>query len=279
MSPSFHPDDRPEPTEQPIRARVPDHVAAGAFSTGVIVMTANSEFILDFVQNLGRPHQIVARVVMPHYVLPQLVDALQRNIDLYRSRWGELPSSTLPAPTQLPWSQNQQGVPSPPPDPSIPAERSPPQPAANESFPGASAGSAAGGPPPGSDLGTTETPPSPSTPPSPPPADPNPPQNSGRQATAQDIYDDLKIKDELLSGAYANAVMIGHGPHEFSFDFITNFYPHSSVSTRVFLAAGQIPRLFDSLRGTWEQLKARQSGGNNPLNPGSPPPPEGPSDS
>ncbi|MEZ6074926.1 MAG: hypothetical protein R3C56_04380 [Pirellulaceae bacterium] len=46
----------------------------------------------------------------------------------------------------------------------------------------------------------------------------------------QDIYDDLKIRDEFLSGAYANAVMIGHGPHEFSFDFITNFYPHSAVS-------------------------------------------------
>jgi hypothetical protein len=78
-----------------------------------------------------------------------------------------------------------------------------------------------------------------------------------RQASVQDIYDDLKIRDEILSGAYANAVMIGHGPHEFSFDFITNFYPHSAVSARVFLAAGQIPRLYESLKGTWEQLRAR----------------------
>ena len=93
---NFHPEDRPDPSEQPIRARVPDHVAAGAFSTGVIVMTAQTEFILDFVQNLGRPHQIVARVVMPHYVLPQLVDAMQRNIELYRIRWGELPQTGSP---------------------------------------------------------------------------------------------------------------------------------------------------------------------------------------
>ncbi|MEZ6074924.1 MAG: DUF3467 domain-containing protein [Pirellulaceae bacterium] len=49
---NFHPEDRPDPSEQPIRTR-PDHVAAGAFSTGVIVMTAQTEFILDFVQNLG----------------------------------------------------------------------------------------------------------------------------------------------------------------------------------------------------------------------------------
>ena len=88
---NYHPEDRPDPTEQPIRARVPDHVAGGCFSTGVIVMTAQTEFILDFVQNLGRPHQIVARVVLPHGVLPQLVDALHRNIELYRTRWGELP--------------------------------------------------------------------------------------------------------------------------------------------------------------------------------------------
>ncbi len=88
---TFPDDDRPDPVEQPIRARVPEHVARGAFSTGVIVMTAQTEIILDFIQNLGRPHQIVARVVMPHSVLPQLVDALQRNMELYRNRWGELP--------------------------------------------------------------------------------------------------------------------------------------------------------------------------------------------
>lgn len=66
------------------------------------------------------------------------------------------------------------------------------------------------------------------------------PGNSGghnnptaRQASVQEIYDDLKVRDEILSGAYANAVMIGHGPHEFGSDFITNFYPHSAVSARV----------------------------------------------
>ena len=41
-----------------------------------------------------------------------------------------------------------------------------------------------------------------------------------------------KMRDDIHSGSYANAVMIGHGPHEFSFDFITNFYPQSAVSAR-----------------------------------------------
>lgn len=90
--------------------------------------------------------------------------------------------------------------------------------------------------------------------------------SAARQTSVQEIYDDLKIRDEFLSGAYANAVMIGHGPHEFSFDFITNFYPHSAVSSRVFLAAGQIPRLFESLKGTWEQLRNRmQQPPDNPF--------------
>jgi len=61
--------------------------------------------------------------------------------------------------------------------------------------------------------------------------------------------------------------MIGHGPHEFSFDFITNFYPQSAVSARVFLAAGQVARLAESLRGAWDQIRHRLQpppGGENP---------------
>lgn len=255
-----HPEDRPDPAEQPIRARVPDHVAGGCFSTGVIVMTAQTEFILDFVQNLGRPHQIVARVVMPHGVLPQLVDALGRNIQLYRGRWGELPNplGTHQSLVQAPLPNNQNT----PTSQSIPATQSP------STFPVATdQGQLNTGSPshtPGAQIpnapgvaGQS----APGTNPSmqPPQAASNPPASEPpvRQANAQEIYDDLKIRDELLSGSYANAVMIGHGPHEFSFDFITNFYPHSAVSTRVFLAAGQVPRLYDSLKGTWDQLRLR----------------------
>jgi Protein of unknown function (DUF3467) len=260
---SFHPDDRPDPSEQPIRARVPEHVAGGCFSTGVIVMTAQTEFILDFVQNLGRPHQIVARVVMPHGVLPQLVDALGRNIQLYRGRWGELPSPIVPNQTlvQAPLPGGTAHQTANPVKPNVPLGgvadtlgTNNPQ-GGIQPFPVAE-----GQQQPHPEVHQSSTPPT-----------PNPTQSHQagdssqvRQASAQEIYDDLKIKDELLSGSYANAVMIGHGPHEFSFDFITNFYPHSAVSSRVFLAAGQIPRLYESLKGTWEQLRQRMQPPNNP---------------
>lgn len=278
-------DDRPDPSEQPLRARVPDHVSGGAFSTGVIVMTAQSEFILDFVQNLGRPHQIVSRVVMPHAVLPQLVDALHRNMDLYRQRWGELPSpNTGNLPANASPTQNAPANPFQPIDvsplsnepPTSGATANSPDPQSNpqssesgsgtrggsSAFPNGESGSSA--PLPGSPVHGGS------------PSSGSLPGGGARQASAQEIYDELKIRDELLSGVYANAVMIGHGPHEFSFDFITNFYPHSAVSARVFLAAGQIPRLFDSLKGTWEQLRGRwmPPGGPGPTSP--PPPSSGP---
>lgn len=261
-------DDRPDPSEQPIRARVPEHVARGAFSTGVIVMTAQTEVILDFIQNLGRPHQIVARVVMPHSVLPQLVDALQRNMELYKNRWGELPHIPTLPPVQTTVAQHGSAAPAATPQLGQSSSIASGQfiPPTEGGSPGE--GGSGGANQPGTNPGGEQL--SQPQQPSQPQATPSKPTGSGfqdtatRRPSAQEIYDDLKIKDELLSGAYANAVMIGHGPHEFSFDFITNFFPNSAVSARVFLSSGQVPRFYDSLKGTWDQMRSRMQ-----------PPPEG----
>jgi hypothetical protein len=178
---------------QHVTARVPDQVSRGAFSTGVIVMTGATEFILDFVQNIGGPPCVVSRVVMPHGTLPQFADALRKNLDMFTQRFG---------------------------------------------------------PPP----------PMPKTPPPPKPQ------------TAQEIYDELKIPDTVLSGAYANGVMIGHTASEFKLDFLSNLFPHSAVSARVFLSSPQVPRLLESLESTWNQFqqRIRQQQQQPPRNP--PPP-------
>lgn len=170
----------PNPT---LRARVPEHVGAGCFSTGAIVMTGPNEFIVDFLQTIGRPHRVATRVVIPHGVMPQFIEALNTNLELYRNRFGDPPA--------------------------------PPQ---------------------------------------------QPPPEGQRRPTPQEIYDDLKLPDEVLSGVYANGVMIGHGASEFGLDFLTSFFPQSAVSARVFLAAGQVPRLLESLRGVQRQLEQRRSG-------------------
>lgn len=183
---------------QHVSARVPDQVGRGAFSTGAIVMTGGNEFIIDFIQNLGTPACVASRVVMPHASMPQFIEALRKNLDIYKDRFGDPPA--------LPRNTTPQ-----------------------------------------------------------------------KQPSAQEIYDDLKLPDEMLSGSYANGVMIGHTPSEFKFDFLTNLFPHSAVSARVFLSAPQVPRLLDSLQGTYKQFQQRvqqqreaQQGQQDPP----PPPPE-----
>jgi hypothetical protein len=105
------------------------------------------------------------------------------------------------------------------------------------------------------------------TPPPLPTAPPGTPQPS-----VEEIYEQLKLPDDMLSGMYANAVMIGHTPSEFWFDFITNFFPRSAVSTRVFLTSPQIPRLWQTLTQSFQKFQQR------PAAPPPSPPAEPPSD-
>ena len=162
----------------PVTARVPERVARGVFSTGVIIIDGPYEFVLDFVMGLVQPRQVVARVVMSPVVVEQFVHAIRDNVGKYESRFGKIPE-----------------IPKPP------------------------------------------------TPP--------------RQPTIQEIYDDLKISDETHAGAYANAVLMSHGTSEFTFDFITRFFPTAAVAARVFLAAPQVPKLLESLSSSLNRYRAR----------------------
>jgi hypothetical protein len=82
-----------------------------------------------------------------------------------------------------------------------------------------------------------------------------------------EIYDQLKLPDDQLSGAYANAMMITHSPAEFCLDFITNIYPRSAVSARVYLAAAQLPGLLNTLNRAYHQYQ-QKTGGHPPRPPG-----------
>ena len=100
--------------------------------------------------------------------------------------------------------------------------------------------------------------------PAPPPAQPPPP--------IEEIYSQLKLPDDLLSGLYANAVMIAHTSAEFYFDFITNFYPRSAVSCRVYLSAPQIPGLLNTLARSFQQYQQKLAAGQPPRPPEQGPP-------
>jgi hypothetical protein len=88
--------------------------------------------------------------------------------------------------------------------------------------------------------------------PPPPPTPPNP-----HRPTLQELYDNFKVPDDLMSGSYANSVLIGHSPTEFFIDFITGFYPHAAVSARVFLPAPQVPKFLDTLQGSIKNYEQR----------------------
>lgn len=197
MSDENQPNPNPTPAQpqQHMSARVPEGVGGGTFSTGVLVMTGNTEFVLDFVQNLGQPAQIASRVVMPHSTMPQFIQALKTNLEMYTKRFG--------------------------------------------------------------------------TPPELPPPNPN-----QKKPTLQEIYDDLKIADEILPGSYANGVMIGHAASEFKFDFLANMMPTPAVSARIYLAAPHVPRLLQSLTKTYDEFQKRVAEQKNRQDPPPETPPE-----
>ena len=195
------------PQSQEIRysqlsALVPERVSRGVFSTGAVVLQGNHEFIIDFLLRMAKPHQVVARVILPPGVVPQLVGAGRENYQKWRERY---------------------------------APQAPP--AISEKPAGAAK------------SGNQEKPPSP-----------------------QDLYDELKLPDDVMCGSYANAVMIAHSATEFVFDFITAIFPRSVVSSRVYLAAPNVPRFLDSLAHSFAQFQRKIA------NPPPPPPPEFPDD-
>jgi hypothetical protein len=173
-----------------VAARVPERVGRGTFATGLIVMSGQAEFVLDFVLRLSRPHTLAARVIVPVPMLPGFIAALQDNLAKYTARFGPPPAV-------------------PKPDPALP------------------------------------------------------------RPSIQDIYDDLKLSDDLLCGVYAHGLLIGHSPTEFCLDFLTNFYPLSAVSCRVFVAAPNVPTIIESLSNAYEQYRRRLE---NPPFPPLPPP-------
>jgi hypothetical protein len=168
-----------------VSARVPEKVGRGVLSTGVMVFQGTHEFVIDFVQSLAPPHQIVARVILPFSIMPGVIDALRENLNNYQAKYGPPPALQGPTP--------------PPTPPAI-----------------------------------------------------------------EEIYKQLKLPDELLSGVYANVAMIAHSAAEFYIDFITSFYPRSAVACRVYFSAPQIPGILNTLTRSYQQFQQKLIGGQPP---------------
>ncbi len=93
---------------------------------------------------------------------------------------------------------------------------------------------------------------------------PTPPQE--HKPTLEEIYEHFKLSDDLLSGTYSHAVLIGHSASEFVFDFLTNFHPTPAVGARVYIPAPVAPRFLNTLKQTYQRYQQRM--GNNEQPPG-----------
>ena len=103
-----------------------------------------------------------------------------------------------------------------------------------------------------------------------------PPPPGMKPPPISEVYEQLKLPEEIMSGTYANAVMIVHSPAEFCFDFVTSFYPKSAVSARVYLAVPHVTQLFDSLSRSYEQYVQRAQQNQTPPKPPEDRPPTAP---
>jgi hypothetical protein len=84
---------------------------------------------------------------------------------------------------------------------------------------------------------------------------PKPPQGV-KPPSVEEVYEQLKLDDATAAGA-CNTVMITHSASEFCFDFISAFYPRSTVAARVYMAAPQAPRLLETLNRSLEQYQQK----------------------
>jgi hypothetical protein len=238
-----HPFPGPAP-EQPLQqvqhasatARVPDQIGRGVFATGVIVLRGPNEYAIDFVQSLARPSRVAARVVLSPPVAGQFVIALEQAIEKYTATFGQPPHEPRPVPPPQAGGMpsgaagdpgSQGGQPMAQPQPALE------QGAAHPAVAGAAGGGLAAGSP---------------SPPQPGPPQPVVPQPPPQQPPIAEVYETLKLPDEMLGGTYANMASITHTASEFCFDFIAQFFPRSAVTARVYMAAPRAVDLLGSLK-------------------------------
>ena len=213
--------DEPNP-EQPVQqiqhssatARIPDEIGRGVFATAVIVLHGTHEYTIDFVQSLARPNRVAARIVLPPAVTSQFVLALEQALEKYQNSFGEIPHEPKP-------SQQDQRPPS----------EKKTSPSDNPRVDGTTIAKA------NAENSTSNTPTPVSN-----------VLNTTQPAPITDIYDNLKLPDDMLGGVYANMASISHTGSEFCLDFIAQFFPRSAVTARVYMAAPRVPELLNSLK-------------------------------
>src|SRR6266487_3002792 len=107
VSNPFNQGDAPPPQQPPqppghFSARVPEKVGRGVYCTGQIIHDSPKEFVIDFLQGLNRPFQIVARVVLAPATMAEFISTFQQNLNNYTKQFGEPMMPNVPPPERRP---------------------------------------------------------------------------------------------------------------------------------------------------------------------------------
>lgn len=215
-----------------VGARLPEKVRGGIFATGTTILQTSDEFVIDFLSTMVPPQQVAARVVLTPNTFRQMIVALQTNLGRFQQQFGRLVPRVHP---------EQPAAPAPGASPEAISTGEPSELGRAAKSPHVESADTLGETMPyvGPDAGAMH------------PARPEPPQ----QPRVEDLYDQLKLPDEMLGGVYANVVMIRHTPEEFCLDFIANFYPRSVVTCRVFMTAGRVPSFLDAMQNAMSRYR------------------------
>jgi hypothetical protein len=71
-----------------VSARVPEKVASGVHASGVLVLNAPNEFIIDFIQQMVQPPKVASRVVVNPQTMASFIRALEENLGAFEQRFG-----------------------------------------------------------------------------------------------------------------------------------------------------------------------------------------------
>jgi hypothetical protein len=83
-----------------------------------------------------------------------------------------------------------------------------------------------------------------------------PPENTRAKAgQVSELYAKLQVADELLGGAYSNAMSVMHTRDEFIMDCMTNFPPSSKVTARLVVSPTHMRRIISVLGDNLSQYE------------------------
>ena len=100
MSNPFHSGEPQQP--QHFSARVPEKINRGVYCTGQVIHDSPKEFVVDFLQGLNRPFQVVARIVMTPQTFAEFIATFQENLANYEKQFGPPQSPQTPPPERRP---------------------------------------------------------------------------------------------------------------------------------------------------------------------------------